>query len=249
GLLGLVEFYTQTAAPKSVLFGVVKWKDPTSEDICKSENKGEFFMGGGSLPVELSAFTARAVDDYILLQWRTESEKDTRGFNVLRAQVRDGNYERINAALIAAAGYSSSPIDYQYSDRRVQAGVIYYYKLEQIDVNGGVSHYGPVQVILTGVQEETMPASFVLHDNFPNPFNPHTTIKFELPTDEFVTLEIYNIAGVKVRTLIQALYSAGVHAAPWDGANDDGDKVSSGAYLYKITAGAFVKNSKMMLLN
>ena len=248
GLLGLVEFYTNVEAPKSIQCGEVKFKDPTTEDICKEENKDEFFMGGGSLPVELSAFTARAGIDHIIIEWTTESEKDSWGFNVLRSQAKDGFYERVNAEIIKGAGTTSVRHDYSYTDQRVEKGVTYYYKLEQVDVNGAKNYYGPIDISMSE-QAGTAPAAFVLYDNFPNPFNPETTIKFELPQDEFVTLEIYNIAGAKIRTLVHSAYKAGVHTIQWDGAKENGDKASSGAYLYRFTAGAFIKTGKMMLLN
>ena len=252
GLLGLFRFKTKVAAPRSVEFKRVEWYDVDGVmDLCKQENKGEGFMGGGSLPVKLSSFTARENGESILLEWSTESEKDSWGFNILRSTAKDGTYERVNAELVQAAGNSRTRIDYEYTDVRVEKGVTYYYKLEQIDLNGAVSYYGPVKAtIVDGVNTvDGAPVSFVLHDNYPNPFNPRTTIRFELPKDEYVTLDIFNIAGAKIRTLVSAPFQAGVHSVGWDGTNDYGDKVSSGAYLYKFTAGAFTKNSKMMFLN
>lgn len=249
GLLGMVEFYTNVAAPQSIQVGEVVWKDPARvEDLCKEENKDEFFMGGSSLPVELSAFTARMYDNAVLIQWTTESEKDSWGFNILKSEKHDGFYERVNAEMIKGAGTKTTRSFYQFVDSRVDMGSTYYYKLEQVDVNGAKNYYGPINLTLTDNPGET-PSDFVLHANYPNPFNPETTISFELPQDEFITLEIYNIAGSKIRTLLQAPYKAGVHSAVWNGTNENGDKVSSGTYLYKFTAGSFVKNGKMMLLN
>ena len=142
-------------------------------------------MGGGSLPVKLSAFAAREYNGNIVLEWSTESEKDSWGFYLWRSDNVDGSYERVNANMIDAAGNSTSRIDYSYTDQRVKAGVTYYYKLEQIDINGATTIYGPVSMTTSGTPVTT-PESFALYPNFPNPFNPETVIKFDLPQDEFV---------------------------------------------------------------
>jgi hypothetical protein len=218
-------------------------------DLCIEENKGEGFMGGGSLPVELSAFTARVVNNAPVLEWITESEKDSWGFYILRSTEHDGDFRRVNAEMIKGAGTTTMRTHYSYTDRyELELGETYYYQLEQLDVNGARTLYGPIELTLSSDAGET-PDQFILQNNYPNPFNPETTIKFEIPKDEFITLEIYNIAGTKIRTLVNSSYKAGEHSATWDGRNDNGDKVSSGAYLYKFRAGAFIKNGKMMLLN
>jgi len=75
-----------------------------------------------------------------------------------------------------------------------------------------------------------------------------TTVKFGLPHACRVKLEIYNIAGQRVRTLVDGDRSAGYHAVSWQGTNDAGNRVASGVYLYRITAGDFVQSLKMLLL-
>ncbi len=94
-----------------------------------------------------------------------------------------------------------------------------------------------------------LPGSFTLAQNYPNPFNPQTTIKFALPRNETVRLEIFNMLGQKVRTLINAELSAGYHRFIWNGKNTLGEPVSSGIYFYRLQAGdAFVKIKKMTLI-
>ncbi len=89
---------------------------------------------------------------------------------------------------------------------------------------------------------------FRLDNNYPNPFNPTTTIQFALPANSTVKLAIYNMLGQRVRTLIDKQLSAGSHAANWDGRNDFGQKVSSGIYLYRIESGFGVQTKKMTLM-
>ncbi len=95
---------------------------------------------------------------------------------------------------------------------------------------------------------ESLPEEFVLEQNYPNPFNPSTTIRFALPEASQVSLKIYNARGQLVRTLISGNYESGVHEIRWDARNDLGETVSSGFYFYRMQAGNFVENRKMVLL-
>jgi len=90
--------------------------------------------------------------------------------------------------------------------------------------------------------------AFTLDQNVPNPFNPTTTIRFSLATPEHVTLNIYDVAGRRVRTLVNTSQSAGPHAVTWNGINDRGATVSSGIYFYRLQAGSFAETHKMVLL-
>jgi hypothetical protein len=98
--------------------------------------------------------------------------------------------------------------------------------------------------------EVTAPLSarFQLLPNFPNPFNPETTLKYQLGTAAAVDLKIFNVTGQLVRTLVQTIQPAGVHEVVWDGKNELGAAVSSGVYLIKISAGNFAETQKMLLL-
>jgi hypothetical protein len=96
---------------------------------------------------------------------------------------------------------------------------------------------------------DVVPTEFVLAQNYPNPFNPSTTIGFSLPKQAPVTLEIYNVLGVKVRTLIVGrLMNATYHSVVWDSKDDVGVSVPSGVYLYRISADQFLSAKRMMLL-
>ena len=89
---------------------------------------------------------------------------------------------------------------------------------------------------------------FKLYANFPNPFNPTTTIHFQIPVNEQVKLTIYNILGQQVRTLVDRPLQKGDHQIVWDGTNEMGRTVESGFYFYRITAGDFNQTQKMVLL-
>jgi hypothetical protein len=87
------------------------------------------------------------------------------------------------------------------------------------------------------------PTRFVLEQNYPNPFNPTTVIEFALPKQAAVKLSVYNILGEKVAELVNGTLSAGYHSVSFNASD-----LSSGIYIYKITAGNFVSVKKMMLL-
>jgi hypothetical protein len=93
-----------------------------------------------------------------------------------------------------------------------------------------------------------LPAEFSLSQNFPNPFNPETTINLALPVDAHVTLNIYNISGQLVRTLKRERLSAGYHVIKWDGKNNNDRRVGSGIYFFRIQAGAYAETKRMVLL-
>jgi len=96
--------------------------------------------------------------------------------------------------------------------------------------------------------EIAIPEKFSLSGNFPNPFNPETTIKFGLPEASRVTIEIFNVLGQKVKQLMNAEQPAGYHSVRWDGTDEFGNKVGGGIYVCRLQAGNFIKAQKMMLL-
>ena len=99
----------------------------------------------------------------------------------------------------------------------------------------------------SGIIEE-LPESYKLYQNFPNPFNPATTISFDLPNDNLVKINIYNLLGQKVKSLLNLKLTAGTHEIIWDGKNEVGQSVSSGLYLLTIKTGEYSALKKMILL-
>ncbi len=119
------------------------------------------------------------------------------------------------------------------------------------DAAGNTSEFSACYEITTTVSVSSgieLPTEFALYENYPNPFNPTTTIKYELPEATEISLIIYNLQGQSVRTLVSTSLPAGSYTVDWDGRNDKGMQMSSGAYLLKIEAGSFIKTRKMMLM-
>jgi hypothetical protein len=98
------------------------------------------------------------------------------------------------------------------------------------------------------VLQESKASEFRLEKNFPNPFNPETVLKFNLPEASHVSLNVYNILGQVVRTLVNEELPAGIHSVTWDGKNGQGSDVASGVYFYRIKAGNFASVRKMTLM-
>jgi hypothetical protein len=93
-----------------------------------------------------------------------------------------------------------------------------------------------------------LPTDFVLHQNYPNPFNPVTKIGLTLPRSTYVALNIFDILGARVRTLVSGQMPAGNHTIMWDSRNEAGDIVPSGIYFYRVTADNFEQTRKMLLV-
>jgi len=88
-----------------------------------------------------------------------------------------------------------------------------------------------------------LPKVFALHQNYPNPFNPNTVIKYAIPHRNRVTLKVYNMLGQEITTLVNEVKNAGNYQVDFSAAN-----LSTGMYVYRITAGKFTSNKRMMLI-
>lgn len=108
----------------------------------------------------------------------------------------------------------------------------------------------PQDTVVSGARTDIeIPSSFHLSQNYPNPFNPSTTIEYKLPTRGRVSINIYNSVGQHVKTLVEGkLEGPGSYRVTWDGRNDMGNPVSSGAYFYRISSGGQVQTAKMLML-
>ncbi len=103
---------------------------------------------------------------------------------------------------------------------------------------------------ITGIKKNPTPtlSTFTLYQNYPNPFNPQTTISYQLPVNANVTINIYNMLGQEVRTLINENKSAGYHSVVWNGKDNSGQWVTSGIYFYQLKTGSDLSETKRMML-
>ena len=155
------------------------------------------------------------------------------GFEVQRITT-NSNYEKIG--YVAGFGTTTDPKEYRFTDTDVSAGT-YTYRLKQIDFDGSYEYSPEVSV------EVTPPIEYSLEQNYPNPFNPSTVIKYSIPENGFVTLDVYNLLGEKVASLVNGVQEAGRYEINFDASN-----LGSGIYLYSLKSGSFNLDKKMLLM-
>ena len=119
-----------------------------------------------------------------------------------------------------------------------------------IIIEGETTDVGEIVMIPeVGTDNDMIPIITELSSNYPNPFNPETTISFSIAqTSPFVNLEIINVKGQKVKQLVNEQLPAGKHIAVWNGKDDNDKQVASGIYFYKLKADNFEQTKKMILL-
>ena len=183
------------------------------------------------LPVELTSFTASSNGSVVNLTWTTATELNNRGFEVERKT----SVEWQNIGFVTGNGTTTDQKTFNFRDENATSGKIEY-RLIQIDFDGSFSYSNTIEV-------ELNPTVFSLGQNFPNPFNPSTVIRYALPVAGNVTLNVYNTLGEKVAELVNGLMPAGNHSVQFDAS-----KLNSGLYIYEIKAGAFTASRKMLLV-
>ncbi|MCC7430648.1 T9SS type A sorting domain-containing protein, partial [bacterium] len=207
-------------------------------------------------PVELSYFKLKSdlQNNSINLEWQTHSEIDNQGFEILRKD--EGGTFKIIASYsshknLIGAGNSSNLNDYALSDKAVLQNKIYYYKLLSVDFDGTVHDYGTLKGVLSDEIFENdlrIPLRIKLAQNFPNPFNPTTSIDFEISKPFLVKISVFNLKGQLVNEIFNEVAKAGSNSVFWNGTDEKGKQVSSGTYFYKLESGNFSETKKMVLL-
>lgn len=190
------------------------------------------------LPVELTSFYSTLAGNSIILRWRTESEINNYGFDVERIAPLNNSWETIG--FVQGHGFTHVPQDYTFKDDNLNTEGVYLYRLKQIDNDGRFEYSDAIEVNFY------VPDEFTLEQNFPNPFNPSTTIKYSLGKESDVTLKIYDILGNEVAELVNERQAAGVYYISFN--TKDFYKLDSQVYFYVLKTGAFIKTRKMLLL-
>jgi fibronectin type 3 domain-containing protein len=185
-------------------------------------------------------FTATASLNEVIIQWITGSEIDVYCFRIYRSTDPDAVFHCV--AEIPSQGNTTITTVYSYTDDNVWPGLTYYYKISDVSLDG-------TEIIHPNVISATpLMGDFVLVQNFPNPFNQETNIRFALPVPAHATLEIYDVNGRQVSRLVDDWLSAGLHEISWDATDGEGNSVPSGMYIYRLTAGDITTSGKMILM-
>ncbi|MCX8105935.1 MAG: T9SS type A sorting domain-containing protein [Ignavibacterium album] len=191
------------------------------------------------IPVELVSFSAEPINNSIFLHWTTASEKNNRGFEVQRSQkskVKSQDWETV--AFVSGKGTSTNKNNYSFVDKNLESGK-YNYRLKQIDFDGNYNFSNEIEVSID------LPVSFYLEQNFPNPFNPITTIRFKLDKESRISLKIFDLPGNEIATIIEQYCKAGEHAVE---INSIDLNLKSGVYIYQLNAENYSVSKKMILL-
>jgi len=191
------------------------------------------------LPVELLGFQVTQEGDAVVLRWSTASERENDHFRIERRT--SGAWSTV-AARIPGAGTSPVGHSYSYHDALVEVGTAYEYRLISVDFNGTAHALGTQSIPVTQ-HDPVMVSEYRLYPNYPNPFNPATTIAFDLAEAGHVSLRVYDVMGREVAVLVNGNLPAGRHREAFDAQG-----LPSGVYLYKLTSGSFTDMQKMVLL-
>jgi hypothetical protein len=227
-------------------------RDSTSDDdgmtefkVVASMNEGHFHsppQSGYSLdniaPGVPGGLMATGMDDGIHLSWDISPEEDFQYFRLEKSFDSEfTEYETFDM------------IDTSFLDPDYVLDQTNYYRLAAVDHAENMSEYtGVVEATILSVDSDLIPTVFALHKNYPNPFNPITTLRYDLPEQGFVTITIYDMLGREIKSLVNTAQEAGFKSVTWNATNDHGKPVSAGVYLYQIQAGDYISTNKMVLL-
>ncbi len=191
------------------------------------------------IPVELLSFNAAQIDDGVRLNWRTTKESNNRGWFVERRSI-DGDWQDLG--FVDGYGTTTEQQSYEYTDSQVAMDEIYDYRLRQVDFDGSTD-YSPVARVMT----IPTPMATRLLPNYPNPFNPATTIVVELAQEGPMQVEVYDMLGRRVRSLADGVHAAGLHSFEWNGTDDQGSAVETGIYFARLTANGQTQTIQMQM--
>jgi hypothetical protein len=188
------------------------------------------------VPITVEELRAQRAADGVRLEWRARSSEPGDLFRIYRSSSTDASSFQLLTTLAA----DPQRTEYVYLDTSAQPGRGYAYRLGLV-VRGeeNMTH----EVTVAGQVPR-----FALHGNRPNPFNPRTTIRFELSQSQRAWLDIFDVRGHHVRRLVDRPLDAGEHTTVWDGTDDDGRSLPSGLYLYRLSSGSRIATRRMLLL-
>ncbi len=199
-----------------------------------AEDMGAYEYKPAPLPVELTTFTGVVINNSVLLNWSTATELNNSGFEIERKN--SSVWEKIG--FVSGNGNSSAIHNYQFTDK-IPSGKIIDYRLKQLDNSGSFKYSDNVEVTF-------VPKNLVV-SNYPNPFNPSTTIRYSVPFDSKVNVVIYNSLGQKVETLVNGFQPQGLYEIKWNAVSH-----ASGIYLLSVSADGLNgsdKNSSIIKMN
>jgi uncharacterized protein (TIGR02145 family) len=221
-------FYSMLISDNNINLGGVGKKAVGSSIRCINDSSVS------ALPVELTSFTASILNNNIVLKWNTATEINSSFFDVQKKISINNNWQNVNT--IKASGNSTSPRNYSYIDKNVEPGK-YCYRLKLVDFDGTIKYSKIVEVVVNA------PVKYELSNAYPNPVNPSTIIRYQIPINTQVTIKVFDVLGKEVATLVNEVKLAGSYEVTLNGNN-----LSSGTYFYQMQADKFIESKKFILI-
>jgi len=192
----------------------------------------------GSLPVELSKWSASSGRGDVTLAWTTESEIENQGFIIERKLSDASEFRQIASYMsdetLSGQGSTTKQTEYAFIDRDVSVGESYDYRLCDVDYKGKIAQHDIISVVVSQEENTQQPVSLSLMHAYPNPFNPATTIEYGFSQASPVKLTIYDVGGNEIARLVEGPQEAGWHTAVWNGLNNQGQAIPTGVYLVHL---------------
>lgn len=202
---------------------------------------------GDSVDV-LTAIAARIKENSIHLNWKIVNPRDLAYFEIFRKDSKDKGYSSLNKDDRLKKSdsfekyideYSRTVLKFNYEDKPEKDGV-YYYIIKAYDSKGGVIFESDeIKIGISGIKD------FTLEQNHPNPFNPTTSIRYELTSETHVSLKVYDLIGREITTLVEETQPAGEYTVEFDASKYS--NLTSGIYFYKLTTDKYSDVKKMIL--
>ncbi len=208
------------------------------------EDADKYQWCSDDLPVRLNFFDYTIRQAGVDLLWETSVEENNFGFYVEKREGTSSDVAFQSIGFKEGKGNSSVATRYSFLDENVVPNTTYQYRLRQVDKDGTQACETSDVVTVTFGTE----AALVLEPNSPNPFKGATTLSFTLPNRTFATLEVLDIYGNVVKTLVNNELNGASHKYVWDGTNQSNQFVTSGTYIYRLTAGKDILTGKMTLV-
>jgi putative cofactor-binding repeat protein len=195
-------------------------------------------MGGACdyVATLLQGYWTNVSSSAVTITWTLSQAGENLTCSVLRAEAGDGEYREL-----LASGITTDGLSFTFNDATFDPGTAYRYRVHVSDNEGRRVLFETSQIVTP-----VLPLS--LYQNFPNPFNPSTTISYYLPQDSPVTLAVYDVSGRRVADLIAKLEKKGRHSVTWNAKDEAGSSLASGMYFYRLTVGKETISKKMVLL-
>lgn len=214
-------------------FGVKKYGEESISVECPAPE---------GFPIELTEFDAQQRNNGVEIFWATATEKNNKGFYVEKAT--EGSLDFKAIAFVEGKVNSIVANEYNHFDKDVENNKTYTYRLRQVDVDGSNCDTYSQDVKV----KFTFNGDVVLESNAPNPFSTSTKISFRLATPADVKLEVLDMFGSVIRTLVNGNLKAERHSYEWTGATESGSTVAPGTYVYRLTVGDKVLHGKMSIV-